>query len=123
MDRDSETDAASALSNDLTGTDNVPNTPHICDVFAGIGFQYQQIRGRARRLAVGPIESDRPLADLPGDPFVARRGREAVLTYVNGTNGAAPQLRERFRDVNEIGVNLEDLFVDLLGAPREEVVA
>ena len=83
----------------------------------------EEIRGRARRLAVGPIESDRPLTDLPGDPFVARRGREAVLTYVNGTNGAGPQLRERFRDVNEIGVNLEDLFVDLLGAPREEVVA
>ena len=79
----------------------------------------EEIRGRARRLAVGPIESDRPLTDLPGDPFVARRGREAVLTYVNGTNGAGPQLRERFRDVNEIGVNLEDLFVDLLGAPRE----
>ncbi|MEN8150687.1 MAG: ABC transporter ATP-binding protein [Planctomycetota bacterium] len=85
----------------------------------------EEIRTNARRLAVGPIEDDRPLADLPGDPFVARRGREAVLTYLDGTNGAAELLGERFRDVNEIGVNLEDLFVDLLGAPREreEVVA
>jgi len=82
-----------------------------------------EIRGRARRIAVGPIGGRSPLADLPGAPYVSRHGREAVLTYLEGADEAMPALRERFRDVNEIGVNLEDLFVDLLGEPREEALA
>jgi len=83
----------------------------------------EEIRGRARRIAVGPLENGRPLTDLPGDPFVSRHGREAILTYLDGADTAAEYLRGRFRDVNEIGVNLEDLFVDLLGDPKEEAVA
>jgi len=82
----------------------------------------EEIRSRARRIAVGPLDNGNPLADLPGDPHVTRRGREAVLTYLDGADTAAALLRERYRDVNEIGVNLEDLFVDLLGDPKQEAV-
>lgn len=83
----------------------------------------EEIRSRARRIAVGPIGPAEPLGELPGEPFVTRREKEAVLTYLDGADEAAAALRGRFDDVQEIGVNLEDIFVDLLALPREEAVA
>jgi ABC-2 type transport system ATP-binding protein len=77
----------------------------------------EEVRTRAKRVVVGPVSEDSDLADLPGSPRVLRQGSEAVLTYLADGETAAERLREseRFRDVRVTGVNLEDLFVDLLG--------
>jgi ABC-2 type transport system ATP-binding protein len=83
----------------------------------------ETIRAQARRVAVGPLPKAEPLGEVPGSPLVLRREHEAVLTYLDGATEAADALRAsgRFEDVREIGVNLEDLFVDLLSEEREEV--
>lgn len=77
----------------------------------------EDVRGRAKRIRIGPIAADADLTDLPGSPLVDRRGTEALLTYLDGADSAAAELRAtgRFADVTVTGVNLEDLFVDLLG--------
>jgi len=82
----------------------------------------ESIRAKARRIAVGPLPKAEPLGDVPGSPLVLRREHEAVLTYLDGAEEAAATLTGsgRFEDVREIGVNLEDLFVDLLSEEREE---
>jgi len=81
----------------------------------------EEIRGRARRVSVGPVTDGTDLALLPGDPLVRRRNGEAVLTYVGGADEAVAALRDsnRFERVSEAGVNLEDLFVDLLAEENE----
>jgi len=86
------------------------------------------VRARARRVIVAPATGacgDGKLDDLPGRPTVRRRGHEAVLTYVDGGEEAAERLREsgRFTEVIGEGMNLEDLFVDLLEEETEGVVA
>lgn len=85
----------------------------------------EEVRRRARRLVVGPVAPDEALADLPGRPLVRRRGREAVLTYLRDGPEAAHAIRaaERFTHVAEDGINLEQLFVGLLGEEVKEATA
>jgi ABC-2 type transport system ATP-binding protein len=85
----------------------------------------EEVRGRARRLVVGPVAPDEALADLPGRPLVRRQGREAVLTYLRDGPEAARAIRagKRFAQVTEDGVNLEQLFVGLLGEGGKEATA
>ncbi|MBN2491027.1 MAG: ABC transporter ATP-binding protein [Planctomycetes bacterium] len=79
------------------------------------------VRGRARRVVVDPIGPD--LGALPGQPLLRRRGKTAVLTYVEGGEDAAATLRAsgRFDRVEAERMNLEDLFVDMLGEETREV--
>jgi ABC-2 type transport system ATP-binding protein len=78
----------------------------------------EEIRSRARRVEVTPPPSPR---EIPGSPLVHEHGVEASLTYLEGGTKAANQLRSagRYRQVIESPMNLEDLFVDLLGDDAE----
>ncbi len=83
----------------------------------------EEIRSRARRVEVMPPPSP---VDIPGSPLIHEHGGEASLTYLDGGAEAAEKLRTagRYRQVTESPVNLEDLFVDLLGddsGSREEM--
>jgi ABC-2 type transport system ATP-binding protein len=78
----------------------------------------EEIRARARRIEVAPVPARE---EIPGNPLVSLRGEDASLTYVDGGSEAANRLRAsgRYRSVEESAMNLEDLFVDLLGNRTE----
>jgi ABC-2 type transport system ATP-binding protein len=81
----------------------------------------EEIRGRARRVTVGPLPHGVDLGPVPGRPQVERRGERAVLTYLEGAEEAARHIRKtgRFTQVDVTGMNLEELYVDLLAKQKE----
>jgi ABC-2 type transport system ATP-binding protein len=83
----------------------------------------EELRTRAKRIAVGPVAADEPLGDVPGSPLVERRDREAILTYLTEAESAVEALGSngRFSRVRVLDMNLEDLFVDLLREEQKEV--
>jgi ABC-type multidrug transport system ATPase subunit len=82
------------------------------------------LRQEARRLAVRPAAPPEFFVDLPGRPFVKREGDRAVLTYLEGAREAETALRAsgRFEEVEVERLNLETLYLDVLGEPRVEEV-